>query len=246
MWTVLARDWRELRRSGGFRFVLFLFAALALAASLVVGLLLRGAGWLNSWAAEPLLGLVLGLILYFFPFSVLLTFVSAFAGLPLTREKANGNIDTLLATSLSPGALWIGKSLAVFIPGYVLSSILTFLVLLLVNLIAVLPVRGELFFPLPLIILAFLILPLLFRGLLFLSVLVTLIADPELSLFPIFIVGFGLMIGVPAALALGVIDPASWSFALYNLYVALFIWGIVFALLPLLKKERIVLSRRGA
>jgi hypothetical protein len=62
---------------------------------------------------------------------------------------------------------------------------------------------------------------------------------------PSFLVGFGLIIGIPLGVATGVIDLASWSFTLWYLAGAIVIWAVVGYLSRLLTKENIVLSSKG-
>ncbi|NLE09473.1 MAG: hypothetical protein GX631_09505, partial [Dehalococcoidales bacterium] len=51
----------------------------------------------------------------------------------LVREKARGNIQALLATSVRPVELLVGKVLAVFVPGFVFTVIMTVAAFLIIN-----------------------------------------------------------------------------------------------------------------
>lgn len=62
-------------------------------------------------------------------------YTSVFSYQSLVREKARGNIQALLATPVSPQELWLGKSLAVFLPGLIFTIILTLAAFLVLNLI---------------------------------------------------------------------------------------------------------------
>ncbi|NLE89739.1 MAG: hypothetical protein GX602_02180, partial [Dehalococcoidales bacterium] len=59
--------------------------------------------------------------------------MNVFAFQTMTKEKTRGNIACLLATPLKVSHIWIGKSLAVFLPGLVLGEVLGLISLLAVN-----------------------------------------------------------------------------------------------------------------
>ena len=245
MSIVFQRDFRELRQTSAFLIIVIVFAIITIIAAVVVNIALSRQEWLREEAARPMLELIMGLIAYFLPLFVLMTFIWAFASLPIIKEKVNGNIAALLATPLSPKEIWISKSLAIFLPGFAISAVSTLIVLLAVNFITIGPVTGNFFLPAPLLLTSFLINPLLFFGLLLFIVLFSLANNPDIAIAPSFIVGFGLMIGIPLGVATGVINLASWSFSLWYLAGTAVIWVLVFCLSRLLTKENIVLSNKG-
>jgi ABC-2 type transport system permease protein len=242
---VLRRDFRELRQTNAFRIVAAASGAITIAGAAGISIALGRQEWLEQQAACSILETVLGLVVYFLPLLVLITFIWAFASLPITKEKVNGNIECLLATPLSPKAVWIGKSLAVFLPGYIISVAGTLIVLLAVNLGVILPATGELVLPAPVLLTGFLVNPLLFFALLLFIVLFSLAGSPDIAIGPSFLLGFGLMIGIPVALTTGALDLASWSFTLWYFTGTAVAWIIVLYLSRLLTKEKIVLSSKG-
>ena len=245
MSIVLWRDFRELRQTTAFRVMVILSAVITIGIAVGTVVALSKAEWLGEEAARPWLELIMGLIVYFLPLFVLIAFIWAFASLPITKEKVNGNIECLLATPLSPTALWMGKSLAIFLPGFVISVVATLVVVLAVNFTTITPATGDFVLPAPVLLIGFLINPLLFFGLLLFIVLFSLANNPDLAIAPSFLVGFGLMIGIPLGVATGAIDLASWSFSLWYLAGAIIIWAVVCCLSRLLTKENIVLSSKG-
>ncbi len=245
MITILDRDFREIRQANAFRILVIIAAILTLAAAAGLCLILSRQIWLGGEAARPYLELILGLVAYFLPFLILIAFIWAFASLPVVKEKIKGNIECLLATPLSPGALWMGKSLAIFFPGYGISLISTLIVLLAVNLITIGPATGFFVLPVPALITGLIINPLLFFGLLAFILLFSLASNPEIAIAPSFLVGFGLMMGLPLGIATGVVNIAVWEFALWYLVGVVVIWGVVAYLSRLLSKEKIVLSSKG-
>ena len=192
-----------------------------------------------------MLELIMGLISYFFPLFILMTFIWSFANFPIIKEKVNGNIESLLATTLSPKEIFIGKSLAIFLPGFIISTVSTVTVLLSVNLIAIRPVTGSFFLPVPLLLTSLVINPLLLLGLLLFIVLYSLAKNPDIAIAPSFIVGFGLMMGIPLGVATGVMNLASWSFCLWYLAGTAAFWLVVLFFFRLLTKENIILSSKG-
>jgi ABC-2 type transport system permease protein len=96
-----------------------------------------------------------------------------------------------------------------------------------------------------LLLISFLINPLLFLALLLFIVLFSLANNPDIAIAPSFLVGFGLMIGIPLGVATGVINLVSWSFTLWCLGGAIIFWAADCGLYRLLTKENIVLSSKG-
>lgn len=245
MSIVLRRDFQELRRTNAFRILILTSAVITIGIAVGTSIALSKIEWLGVEAAKPMLELIMGLVIYFLPFSVLISFIWAFASLPITIEKVNGNIESLLATPLSPKAIWMGKGLAIFLPGFVISIVSTLVVLLAVNFAAIIPATGDFFLPAPVLLTSLLFNPLLFFGLLSFIVLFSLANNPDIAIMPSFLLGFGLMIGIPVGIAIGAIDLASWSFALWYLAGTIVVWAVVGYLSRLLTKEQIVLSSKG-
>jgi uncharacterized membrane protein len=70
--------------------------------------------------------------------------------------------------------------------------------------------------------------------------------NPEIAIAPSFIVGFGLMMGLPIGIATGAINLASWSFTFWYFVGTVIVWSVVGYLSRLLSKENIVLSSKGS
>lgn len=242
---VFNRDFRELRRTNAFLILVIAFSAVTVAVALIACIVLNRQEWLAERAARPLLEMIIALIAYFLPLFIFMTFIWAFASLPITKEKVNGNITSLLATPLSPREIWIGKSLAIFLPGFIISTASTIIVLLVINLVTINPAAGSFILPVPALVTGLLINPPFFFGLLLIIILLNLANDPDLAIAPSFIVGFGLMMGIPIGVATGKINLASWSFSLWYLGGTLAMWVAVCFLSRLLTKEKIVLSSKG-
>lgn len=239
------RDLRDLQRTNAFRIVVIVFAVITIGVAGGISIALSKAEWLGEEAARPILGSIIGIIVYFLTLFPLIFFLWIFASEPITREKVNGNIESLLVTPLSPKAIWMGKCLAAFLPGFIIAVVSMLVVVLVVNFLTVIPRTGIFVLPAPVQLTGFLINPILFFGLASLTVLLCLAYDPDIAIMPSFLLGFGLMIGIPVGLVVGAINLASWSFAITYLAGAIIVWIVVCCLISLLTKERIVLSSKG-
>jgi ABC-type Na+ efflux pump permease subunit len=68
----------------------------------------------------------MGVTLFCASFISIGIYSSVFSYQSLVREKARGNIQALLATPVSPREMWMGKSLAVFIPGLIFTVVMDY------------------------------------------------------------------------------------------------------------------------
>lgn len=243
---IFDRNYSELRGTKGFHIILIIGLIIMVAGSIGISIALKLQPWLKERAAIPLLELFISLIVYFLPLFFLLAFIWSFASLPVTKEKVNGNIEALIATPITPYELWVGKSLAIFLPAYVISIVTGVVNAVAVNLAVILPATGQLVLPTSVLILGLVINPLLFFGLLLFTVLFSLANNPEVAIMPSFILGFGLMVGLPAVMMTGAVNLASWSFTLWYLGGTVVLISIVFYLSRTLTRENIVLSSKGA
>lgn len=254
MTVVFRRDLKELRQTSAFKLILTLGGLLAVGTAVGAGALLRGVhsgmGALETEAAErvlkPLAGNSIlgtaGFLLTVLPF---VTFIWAFVGALIAKEKTSGNLEALLATPLSPTALWTGKSLAIFVPGLVVSVAAVLVLAAALTLTASLLLsRILVVLPIPVVLSTLVLNPLLFFGLTSLTVLLSLARNPDIALLPSFLLGMGLMAGIPVGVATGALRPGSWSFTMYQAGGTAALWLLILVLACSLDKERIVLSGR--
>jgi ABC-type Na+ efflux pump permease subunit len=242
---VTRRDFRELRQSSAFIIIIIIFAIVTIAASAIIAAVLPKIKFQDMEAARNVYGMITGIAGYFIPLSVLMTFIWSFTFLAVIKDKVNGNIESLLATPLNPKDIWIGKSCAIFLPGYAISCMSTLIILLVINFSAIIPATGKFFLPVQVLLLTFIINPMLFLALLLFIVIFSLANNPDIAIAPSFLIGFGLMIGIPLGIATGKINLISWSFTFWCLGAAIILWIVVFCLYRILNKERIVLSGKG-
>jgi len=246
---VLQRDLKDLRRTNAFRIVAIVFAVITIGAAVGASIGLNRWEWLGQAPPEitkPALEFIMGLTVYFLTFFALISFIWAFTSDPIIKEKANGNIESLLATPLSPKAIWMGKSLAIFLPGFAIGVVSSLIVLLAVNFAAIHPATGSFVLPAPVLFTGFVANPLLFLGLTLIIILLALAYNPDIGITLSMLLGWGLLIGMGAVILLGKINLASWwPFTLCYLAGAIVLGAVVFYLSRLLTKEKIVLSSKG-
>ena len=243
---VIKRDYRELRHSAAFRIMIIVGAAVTVAAAVGISIALNLQSWLGEPGARPVLELFIGLVAFFLPFFMMIAFIWSFATLSVIKEKVNGNLESLMATPLTPHELWLGKSFAIFLPAYVISIITVVIVALAINLAAILPATGGFVFNVPALFLGLVVNPLLFFTMLLFIILFSIANNPDIAIAPSFLIGFGLMMGMPAGLGLGWFDISSWPFTLWYLVGTLVLFVIVLCLTRMLKRQNIVLSSKGS
>jgi ABC-type Na+ efflux pump permease subunit len=245
--VVLQSDVGDILHSKGFLIVAIIIGVITIGTAVGVPIALNW--WLATglaWdKAKPLLELFMGLATNYVPLIVLFTCMATWATDPIAKEKAKGPIESLLATPLTARAVWIGKSLAIFLPAYIIGFIATLIVVLAMNLASILPTTGHFVLPLPEAFTGFLFLPLFMLALILFGVIFSLITNPVIGQTIIIFVGVILLqvVGQVGGRILWLL--ASWDYALYNLAGAALLGMIAFYLSRSLSKERIILSSKG-
>jgi len=183
----------------------------------------------------------LGIIVYAASFLGVGITLNSFAFQSLVREKARGNLQSLLATPVKPKDIWMGKSLSILVPGTLFGSILAMLVLVIVNAIYFLPDIGFVLNPW-IALSSFVGVPLVYLALGLLVHLVGLTSRAANGnvIAQLFL---PVMVNVMIQVAVhDVIDAGSWLFLAMNLGLAAVIGIIVIGLRSGLTTERIILS----
>ena len=247
MSVVLQNDLRDILRSKSFLIVASVIGVVTVAAAVGVPIALRS--WLITGPAweevKTPLELFIGLAANYVPLIFLFICMATWATDPIAKEKARGPIESLLATPLTTRAVWIGKSLAIFLPAYAMGLAATLIVILAMNLAAILPTMGHFVLPLPTAFTSFLFLPLFMLALILLGIVFSLITNPVIGQTIIIFVGVVLMqvVGQVGGRILWLLS--SWQYALYNLAGAALMGIIALYLSRTLTKERIILSSKG-
>lgn len=222
--------------------ILFLITLICVAGVVFCLCVLLIAPEVNSAAPDPAaLKGYLSMMLYAVSFIAIGVTLNSFIQQTLVKEKARGNLNALMATPMKLSDIWLGKSLALFIPGLVLGIVLTVLTLIIVNLIYFIPNTGFLCGP-EMLISSLVAVPLIYLFFGMLVHLLGLIAKPTTAnvIAQIFLpVMANLVIQLTAR---NVMDANSWHFMVANLGLALVIGIIVLAVRSRLIPERVVLS----
>jgi len=247
MLVVLQNDVRDILRSKSFLIVAVVIGVVTIGAAVGIPIALRS--WLATgpaWdAAKPLLEFFIGLAANYTPLIFLFICMATWATDPIAKEKARGPIESLLATPLTARGVWLGKSLAIFLPSYIMGLAATLIIILAMNLVAILPTTGHFVLPLATAFTAFLFLPLFMLALILMGIIFSLITNPVIGQTLIIFVGVILMqvVGQVGGRILWLL--ASWDYALYNLAGAALLGIIAFYLSRSLTKEKIILSGKG-
>lgn len=159
----------------------------------------------------------------------------------MVREKTRGNLAALMATPLKLTDIWVGKSLALFVPGLLLAIIFTALTLVVINLIYFVPDIGFLL-NWEMLVLSLIAVPLIY---LFFGLLVHLIGFTSKSatgnvvaqVFLPLMANLGIQLTVQGAM-----KADSWQFLVMHLAIAAVAGILVLACKPRLIPERVTLS----
>lgn len=192
--------------------------------------------------SKYMLDLYLGIILFSASILGLGINLNALGFTSMIKEKSRGNIQSLLATPLKLKDIWVGKSLAIFIPGLILGELLTLITLIAVNYIYFVPTIGFLFNPW-IAVTCFIVFPIMYLCFGLLVYLIGLTGKPTnaniiaLVFLPLFV---NIVVQLP--LRSNFMDFTSWPFVLANIGITLVIAIIVIILQFRLNKEKVILS----
>jgi len=200
----------------------------------------------GSWEEMQIkLSWIMGMTCYMCAFLAMGVGVIVLASDPITKEKARGTIESLMATPLKTKDVWLGKSLAAFFPSLILGMAVTGIVVVVLNYLYIVPVIHHFVLPAPVAISSFLLVPLIILGVNLLVIYVAMTGNPRYAQ-AIAVIAFVAVVNVVAQLgAHGMLDLASWNFTLLNLGVVAILGGAAIFLSRLLTKEKVVLSSKG-
>jgi ABC-2 type transport system permease protein len=244
--AIMKKDLRETFHTKAFYvsigIVIFVLAALSLAISEPIDALMEE-GLLPaeiSSAIQPLMGTT-AFMLSLMLMMLFCMFINAYS---VTVEKVKRSIESLLCTPLSLRQIWLGKTLAVFLPSVILGLVFTFGGIAGINQFLLAPELGHFIMPgaAPLVAILVTVPMIVFFLASLLIALQLIIANirwiNSALMAAIFIVGFALS----PALKFG---PSSWSVVFVSLGVAVALALVATYLSRLVTKERIVLSSKG-
>jgi len=195
----------------------------------------------NKQPDKLILERYLGVILHSTSLITIGIYFNSFAFQSLAREKSRGIIASLLAAPLIAKDIWLGKSLAIFLPALIFGEAFTFIVLIILNYIYFIPVTGFLINPW-MALSSFLAAPLMYFCLSLMTHLIGLTGKPA-SANVIVTIFLPVIVNISINLAIhNILDVNSWPFTVANLGIAAIIFIITIPLLRRLTNENIVLS----
>lgn len=166
---------------------------------------------------------------------------STLYSVPAIKEKTQGNIEALFSTPTNIRQVWFGKSIALFLPGYLLGMFMSIAVVLFFNVAFIMPVHGFVL-NIGLAICAFVVIPLENLCICLLLTLVGLISNPIGAnvINVINTVGvISVMINIAARMTA---NSNIWLFLLLNIGLVVLLLVIIFLSLPKLQREKVILS----
>ncbi len=239
--SLLRLEWRQMRLSPAFKVITILSIILGLGQALLFkGIFLAGIPLKSGFSLDDMRFLA-GLGSYPLSFLIAMTLIWAFGATLLARDKASGTIDILMACPLSPYHILMAKGLLLSIPSTLLSVTLTLPSLLIIE-HACRDIVGGSALTAPVLLNAWIILPVLFLCLTLVMTGISFISNGDISILPSFIMGFGMMILIPIGIKNRTLDISAWSFSLLHLMILGILLIILFILLLVVNKEKIVLS----
>jgi len=217
---------------------------LLLAAGMIVlfGILLIGPEVEKLTPDRSRLELYLGVTMFSVSLIGLGVNLNALGFTSMIREKAKGNIQSLLVTNLNIKDIWLGKTLSVFVPGLIVGTVLTAATLLVLNFVYFVPNIGFIINPW-IAITSFVTYPALYFCMGLLVYLVGLTNKPVNAniiaqvFLPVFI-----NLVIQLMLRTSFMDYTSWQFMLVNLGFVIIVGLIVLVRAPRISKEKVVLS----
>ena len=193
--------------------------------------------------ATPEVARYLGLIVYGSGLLAMGMNLNVFTANNLVKEKTHRLFESILAGPVEARTLWLAKTLAVFVPGFVLCETFAIVSWLAVNALLLTPRVGFLA-PATMIFNSLALVPIVYFPLCCLVLLVGLSANP-ISGNVIANIAFSALVTLVINLVVRAgLDVGSSAFTLAHLVLAGGVGLLVLVLLPRLTKERIVLSSR--
>jgi len=187
----------------------------------------------------------LGMIMYITSLTGIGMALNSLAFQSLTREKASGRIECLLATPLRARDILISRSIAVFIPGFFVALFFNVALMLVVNFVFFIPGGTSFIFSPVMALVAFAAIPLLYFAIILLTHMLGLVKKTA-SANVIAQIFFPALIAFNINLILnGVVEAASWIFMAAILLLSVLIFVIVIVFSAKVSREKIVLSGRA-
>ena len=178
---------------------------------------------------------------YTLPLVFTMLICSVLAAYSIAMDKAKRTMESLMATPLSLRQIWLGKSLAVALPGVAIAILVTVLTFLAMNLAIAVPNVGSFILPSALsLVTGLVIIPIMaFVVTSLVSFLQLIMTNPRLANFAFIGIFFAIYFSTITELT------ASWDFSLIYLVATVFLAVVTIFLTRFLTKEKVILSSKG-
>ncbi len=175
------------------------------------------------------------------PMVLTMLFCSIFSVYSILLDKTKRTLESLLATPVSLRQIWLGKSLAVALPSVIIALLVSFLALLFLNLVIIVPDLGSFIVPSILsLVTGLVIIPVMAFFVAFITNFLQLtMANPRIANLVFPVIFMGLFIGTLIRLS------KPWDYSFIYLLVTLFLVAISLLLSRFLTKDRVILSSKG-
>jgi len=244
--VIVKKDLKETLRTRAFYFSI----AIVLFFMVMLGGVVRGQinasieQGLTPAEVIPVIQPLMGTLVFTLSLLVMMLFCLYISAYTLTMEKIKHSLESLLCTPLSLRQIWLGKSLAVFLPSAILGLLFAFAAMAGINQLFIAPQIGQSVTPgaAPLVatlVAAPLIIFFLVTLLIALQLIITNIRWINIAFMGLI---FGVGFGISPFVRLG---SASWDIVFISLAVAAILALVTMFLSRLVTKERIVLSSKG-
>jgi ABC-2 type transport system permease protein len=156
-------------------------------------------------------------------------------------DKVKRTLESLLATPLSLRQIWLGKSLAVTLPGTSIALLVSLLALLAMNLMLIVPNAGSFIMPnIISLVTGLIIMPVMaFFVVSLVGFLQLIMTNPRIANFVFIGIFLGIYLSTLTELA------ASWNFTFIYLIATIILIGLTHFIARFLTKERVILSSKG-
>ena len=175
------------------------------------------------------------------PLGLAMIVCSVFSAYAVVLDKAKRRLESLMATPLSLRQIWLGKSLAVALPGVVLSLAVLAVAVCALNVWVILPIVGAFVMPgTPSLATALIVVPVLVFLVVSLVSLVQLVTtNPRMASLIFTALFFGIYFSTITEVTRG------WDFGVIYMATAAVLLAITLWAMRFLTKERVILTSKG-
>ena len=185
----------------------------------------------------------LAMLSFVLSFLSIMTFCMIASGYSVITEKLKRTLESLLATPLTIREIWLGKSLAIFLPSVIMGILLTIVAVVIANMIYVISTTESFVVPpaSSLVVCAISVPVIVFLLVCVITILQFILTNTRV----VNAIFLGIIFGVGFGLTGTGVDPTSWNFSLLSLTFIVGLAILTIVLARFLTRERIILAIKG-